>query len=113
MVEREKEARKFSWFIWSTAAILLTLFALLLWRGMRAAARANDPFAALLAGGLTLQIGLYALANLAVATGLAVPSGPTSARIATRSVIGAVVDAHTSRLAGPTASTAVLNAGVV
>ena len=57
------------------ATVLLGLIALLLWRGMRAAARASDPFAHLLAGGLTLQIGLYALANLAVATGLAPTTG--------------------------------------
>ncbi len=57
------------------ATALLVLFALLLWRGMRVAARASDPFAYLLAGGLTLQIGLYALANLAVATGLMPTTG--------------------------------------
>jgi len=57
------------------ATALLMLFALLLWRGMRAAARASDPFAYLLAGGLTLQIGLYALANLGVATGLMPTTG--------------------------------------
>jgi cell division protein FtsW len=57
------------------ATVLLGLIALLLWRGIRAAARAADPFAYLLAGGLTLQIGLYALANLAVATGLAPTTG--------------------------------------
>lgn len=57
------------------ATVLLVIFALLLWRGMRAAARATDPFAHLLAGGLTLQIGLYALVNLAVATGLAPTTG--------------------------------------
>ncbi len=57
------------------ATLLLAMIALLLWRGMRAAARASDPFAFLLAGGLTLQIGLYALANLCVATGLAPTTG--------------------------------------
>jgi len=57
------------------ATLLLGLIALLLWRGMRAAARASDPFGHLLAGGLTLQIGLYAVANLAVATGLAPTTG--------------------------------------
>jgi len=57
------------------ATLLLSLIALLLWRGMRAAARAADPFGHLLAGGLTLQIGLYAVANLAVATGLAPTTG--------------------------------------
>jgi cell division protein FtsW len=54
---------------------LVGLIALFLWRGLRAAARATDPFAALLAGGLTLQIGFYALANLAVATGVAPTTG--------------------------------------
>ena len=55
--------------------ILFVVMAVFLLRGLRAAARASDPFASLLAGGLTLQIGLYALANLAVATGLAPTTG--------------------------------------
>ena len=55
--------------------VLLVLFALLLWRGLRATARARDEFAHLLAGGLTFQIGLYAVVNLAVATGLAPTTG--------------------------------------
>ncbi len=55
--------------------VLLVLLALFLWRGLRATARANDSFSYLLAGGLTLQIGLYALVNLAVATGLAPTTG--------------------------------------
>ncbi len=54
---------------------LLALFALYLWRCLRAAARAADPFAFLLAAGLTLQVGLYAVVNLAVATGLAPTTG--------------------------------------
>ena len=57
------------------ATVLLAAIALLLWRGMRAAAKASEPFPYLLAAGLTLQIGLYALANLAVATGLAPTTG--------------------------------------
>jgi cell division protein FtsW len=57
------------------ATALLVLLALYLARGLRAAARASDPFATLLAGGLTLQIGLYAVVNLAVATGLAPTTG--------------------------------------
>jgi cell division protein FtsW len=60
-------------FLGSTA--LIVLVTLLLWRGMRAATRAPDPFTHLLAGGLTLQIGLYAIVNLAVATGLAPTTG--------------------------------------
>lgn len=57
------------------ASLLLVALALYLWRGMRAAARAADPFAALLAGGITIQIGLYAIVNLMVATGLAPTTG--------------------------------------
>ncbi len=57
------------------ATVLFALFALLLWRGMRTTVRATDPFTTLLAGGLTFQIGLYALVNLAVATGLAPTTG--------------------------------------
>ena len=60
-------------FIGSSA--LFALLALLLWRCMRVVARATDPFHFLLAGGLTLQIGLYAVMNLAVATGLAPTTG--------------------------------------
>jgi len=55
--------------------LLLVAIGLFLWRGLRAAARASEPFACLLAGGLTIQIGCYALANLAVATGLAPTTG--------------------------------------
>lgn len=54
---------------------LFVVIGLFLWRGLRVAARASDPFTSLLAGGLTLQIGLYAAANLAVATGLAPTTG--------------------------------------
>jgi cell division protein FtsW len=54
---------------------LLTLIGLLVWRGLRVAARTKEPFAALLAAGLSLQIGLYALVNLAVATGIAPTTG--------------------------------------
>jgi cell division protein FtsW len=57
------------------ATVLIALFALLLWRGLRATTRASDPFASLLAGGLTVQLGLYAIVNLAVATGLAPTTG--------------------------------------
>ena len=55
--------------------LLFAVIGLFLWRGLRAAARASEPFACLLAGGLTVQIGLYAVANLAVATGLAPTTG--------------------------------------
>jgi cell division protein FtsW len=42
---------------------------------LRVTARAADPFHFLLAAGLTLQLGLYAIVNLAVATGLAPTTG--------------------------------------
>jgi cell division protein FtsW len=54
---------------------LLAVIGLFVWRGMRVAARCNEPFAALVAGGLSMQIGLYSMANLAVATGLAPTTG--------------------------------------
>lgn len=57
------------------ATLLLVGFGLLVWRGLRTAARARDPFGYLLAGGLTVQLGLYAFVNLAVATGLAPTTG--------------------------------------
>lgn len=57
------------------ATVLLALLGLLMWRGLRVAARTKEPFAALLAAGLALQIALYALVNLAVATGLAPTTG--------------------------------------
>jgi cell division protein FtsW len=60
-------------FVGST--VLLVLLALFVWRGLRTAARATEPFPFLLAAGLTLQIGLYALVNLMVATGLAPTTG--------------------------------------
>jgi cell division protein FtsW len=57
------------------ATFLIVLLGLLVWRGVRTAVRATDPFAFLLAAGLTLQLALYALVNLAVATGLAPTTG--------------------------------------
>ena len=60
-------------FIGSTA--LLAVIGLFVWRGMRVAARSTEPFAALVAGGLSVQIGLYSMANLAVAIGLAPTTG--------------------------------------
>jgi cell division protein FtsW len=60
-------------FIGST--VLLFLLAALVWRGLRATMRAEDRFAYLLAGGLTIQLALYAIANLSVATGLAPTTG--------------------------------------
>jgi cell division protein FtsW len=55
--------------------VLFLMLAIYVVRGLRAAARSSDPFATLLAGGLVLQVGLYAIVNLAVATGLAPTTG--------------------------------------
>lgn len=49
---------------------VILLFLILLWRGTRIALRANDPFGRYLATGLTLMIGIQALINLGVVTGL-------------------------------------------
>jgi cell division protein FtsW len=57
------------------STLLIVLFVLLVWRGLRVAAQAQEPFHALLAGGITVQLALYALANLSVATGLAPTTG--------------------------------------
>jgi cell division protein FtsW len=51
-------------------ALLCTAFAWLVLRGLRAAWRVQDEYAAYLAAGMTLFIGLQAFTNLAVAMGL-------------------------------------------
>ena len=50
------------------AAIVIILFALLVWRGYVLAMRAPDKFGSLLAIGLTTQVGLQAALNIAVVT---------------------------------------------
>lgn len=50
------------------AAVIIILFALLVWRGFVIAMRAEDKFGALLAVGLTVQVGLQAFLNIAVVT---------------------------------------------
>jgi cell division protein FtsW len=52
------------------ALLILTLFALLLWRGFRTAIDAPDRLAMLLAGGVTFWIGAEALINMSVLLGL-------------------------------------------
>jgi cell division protein FtsW len=52
-----------------SVAVLLC-FAVIIWRGLRVARRAPDPFGALLAVGLTTMIGLQALVNMCVVVGL-------------------------------------------
>lgn len=50
------------------ATIVILLFALLVWRGFVIAMRSPDKFGAMLAVGLTIQVGLQALLNIAVVT---------------------------------------------
>ncbi len=51
-------------------AVTLSLFAVFLVQGMKAASKAPDPFGTLLAAGLTVMIGLQVLINCMVALGL-------------------------------------------
>jgi cell division protein FtsW len=57
--------------------LLVLLFALLVWRGLRATLLAPDPFGCYLALGLTTLIGSQALVNLAVVLGLLPTKGLT------------------------------------
>lgn len=52
------------------AVATVTLFGLLLWRGVRVGLRVADPFGALLALGLTVMLTTQALVNLGVVVGL-------------------------------------------
>ena len=58
-------------------AVLLLLYAVLVWRGLRASLRAAEPFGAYLALGLTTLFGAQALVNLAVVFGLLPTKGLT------------------------------------
>lgn len=58
-------------------ALVLLLFFILIWRGMRAALLAGDPFGSLLACGLTSMIAFQALINLGVVTGTLPVTGIT------------------------------------
>ncbi len=49
---------------------VLVCFALITWRGLRIASRAPDPFAALLATGLTAMVAVQAFLNISVVLGL-------------------------------------------
>jgi len=52
------------------AILVLLLFALLVWRGLKIAMRAPDKFGCMLALGLTLQIGIQVAINVAVVSNL-------------------------------------------
>ena len=54
---------------------LMLLFGLLIWRGILIAMRAPDSFSRLLAAGITCKIGVQALLNIFVVTGLFPPTG--------------------------------------
>lgn len=49
--------------------LVITLFMVFVWRGLRIALTAPDPFASLLATGITVGIGLQAFINIGVVTG--------------------------------------------
>jgi cell division protein FtsW len=57
------------------AALVFALFSAILFRGMRIAHEEPDPFASLLAVGLTAMISLQALVNMAVVIGLVPTKG--------------------------------------
>lgn len=59
------------------ALAVLALFGLLVWRGLRVALRSPDLFGGYLAFGLTLLLGLQAMVNIAVVTGLLPTKGLT------------------------------------
>lgn len=58
-------------------ASVVLVFLLFVWRGMRVARKASSPFGALLAFGLTAQIGVQAVVNMAVVTALLPTKGLT------------------------------------
>jgi cell division protein FtsW len=58
-------------------AVLLLLYAVVVWRGLRASLRAAEPFGAYVALGLTTLLGSQALLNLAVVFGLLPTKGLT------------------------------------
>lgn len=59
------------------AALVIVLFLVLIWRGVNTALKAPDNFGCLLAAGLTIMIGLQAVINLGVVTGLLPVTGIT------------------------------------
>jgi cell division protein FtsW len=52
------------------AAVIVLLFAVLVWRGLRIGLRAADPFGAYLALGITVLVATQTLVNLGVVTGM-------------------------------------------
>jgi len=58
-------------------AVVIGLFAVLVWRGVRAALGARDPFGGYMALGITMMFGLQALLNVAVVLGVVPNKGIT------------------------------------
>ncbi|MHB8872673.1 MAG: putative lipid II flippase FtsW [Myxococcaceae bacterium] len=58
-------------------AVVVLLYAVIVWRGIRAALSASEPFGTYLALGITSIIGFQATVNMAVAMGLAPTKGLT------------------------------------
>jgi cell division protein FtsW len=58
-------------------ALVVLLYAVVVWRGFRAAFNATEPFGAYLALGLTTFIGVQAVVNMAVAMGMVPTKGLT------------------------------------
>ena len=56
-------------------AMVLTLFSVFLWRGLRSAARAPDPFGFYLALGITMMVAVQAFINMSVVLGLLPTTG--------------------------------------
>jgi cell division protein FtsW len=57
------------------AATVVTLFAVLVWRGLRIGLHASDPFGAYLALGITVLVATQTLVNLGVVTGIVPTKG--------------------------------------
>jgi cell division protein FtsW len=62
---------------WIGIALVLLLFAILIWRGIRAALGARDVFGGYLAYGITLMLGLQLLFNVSVVLGVLPNKGIT------------------------------------
>ncbi|HZK17714.1 MAG TPA: putative lipid II flippase FtsW [Clostridia bacterium] len=58
-------------------SLVILLYILLVWRGLRIALTTSDPFASLLATGITAGIGLQAVINIGVVTGSMPVTGVT------------------------------------
>lgn len=57
------------------AAAVLILFGVILWRGLRIAARAPDTYGGLLAYGITMSLTIQAIINVSVVVGVIPPTG--------------------------------------